>query len=165
MNEFCYRLMDSIQRVVIIVSLAILGYLAVETVGRYAGFKVWRVSGESMMPTLQDGDIQLNYDSGDWNYGDIVCIESPTKNGDFWVKRVVGLPGDTVEVWGNYIEVNGVADPISKNYEKSYTESTVTVLLYGEYFVSGDNRKVSFDSRYVGPIQEENILSEKLFSF
>jgi signal peptidase I len=134
------------------------------SVSRAVGVKVWKVSGDSMLPTLTDGDstvcIRPNYEAGD-----IVQIVSPESDGSYWVKRIIGVPGDRIAVWGNHVEVNGVADPTSEKYEKSTLRPRVLVLQYGEYFVCGDNREVSYDSRYVGPIDKNLILTETLFSF
>jgi signal peptidase I len=155
---------NRIIRGLFLLNIAIVSLVVIQMALPYVGIKTWKISGLSMYPTLDDGDLQVNFATGDYEKGDIVCIVAPDGDG-FWVKRVIGTPGDTIEVWGSYIEVNGEPDPISKNYEKSLTKSTVTVLLYNEYFVSGDNRGGSYDSRYIGPIQLENILSERLFSF
>ena len=152
-------------RLLFVFNVASVCYIILFIAGSVLGLKTWSISGESMVPTLQDGDTQINIATGDYEEGDIVCIKSPTGSGEFWVKRVIGVPGDTVEVWGNYIEVNGVADDISKKYNKSNYNRSLTVLLYNEYFVAGDNREHSYDSRFVGPIEYKNILSERLFSF
>lgn len=125
--------------------------------------RVWGVSGDSMLPTIEDGDtmicIPTNYEAGD-----MVQLISPLGNG-YWVKRIIGVPGDRIAVWGNYVEVNGVADTTSEKYQKSTLRPRVYVLQYNQYFVCGDNREVSYDSRYVGPIEKELILTETLFSF
>ena len=143
-------------------------YTALSAILAYSGIKLSKISGSSMEPTLYDGDITISIESGDYEAGDIVSFISPQGDGSRWIKRVIGVPGDVVEIYGDYLEVNGVPDEISLKYNKVGKKSTKRgsiVLLLGEYFLSGDNREVSLDSRYVGAINEELILSEMLFSY
>ncbi len=131
----------------------------------YFGVKWWEVDGRSMFPALEDGDRVVTMRTNDFEAGDVVMLLSPELDGTHWVKRVVGVPGDIVDVYGNYIEVNGVPDPTSEKYEKKDKVIRTIVLLSGEYFLAGDNRPYSYDSRIVGAINERLILSEMLFSY
>jgi len=129
-----------------------------------AGIRIYEVSGSSMEPTLQDGQTLIAY-KGTLDRGDIVQLLDPSGGGSKWVKRLIGVPGDRIAVWGNYVEVNGVPDTTSVKYQKSTLRPRLFVLQYNEYFVCGDNRAVSLDSRYVGKINRKLILTETLFSF
>ena len=159
------KMVHALYRVAVIFNVVAVIFLTAYFVTPMVGIKVWSISGLSMTPTLQDGDVSVNLKTGNYVRGDIVCIESPTTKDEFWVKRVIGVPGDTIQVFGDYIEVNGKPDKISLNFDKSYSKTAKIVLLYNEYFVAGDNRSGSYDSRYVGPILEKTILSERLFGF
>lgn len=124
-----------------------------------------QVNGVSMTSTLHDGDImilnKLQYKRNGLERFDIVVIKS---HGTHIIKRVIGLPGDTVEVIDNVLYING------KKYNESYLDKdTVTEdfslkelfdaekVPKGYYFVMGDNRKDSLDSRIIGFINEDDI--------
>jgi signal peptidase I len=149
-------------------NLTLVAVIIVGLVHRWRGIDTWKISGESMSPTLEDGDYSISLSGTDIERGDIVCILSPLKDGKSWIKRVIGIPGDAIVISGNYITVNGEPDLISQKYSFHNTnikKGTTLVLLEGEYFVAGDNRSVSYDSRYVGPIKHKTIIGEQLFAF
>jgi signal peptidase I len=116
-----------------------------------------------MEPTLENGQrVIFNkaiYFFSDPDYGDIVIIHRPTKN---YVKRVVGLPGDTVEIRNNVLYIN------NEVHEEDYLEQEAInatgdygpiTLADDEYFVMGDNREISKDSRNgLGIIKEDEII-------
>lgn len=115
-----------------------------------------RVNGSSMYPTLQDKEFMILNKIGlqkGINRFDIVVVES---NGKYIIKRVIGLPGESVMYSDNKLYINGKV--IEDNYSKSETENFENVILKDdEYFVMGDNREVSKDSRVIGPINVKNI--------
>lgn len=143
------------------------------------------VIGHSMDPTLADGEYGftsvISPTVSGVSRGDIVVVNMPNKDGktDRWVKRVIGLPGETIEASKGTVYING--EPLdesaylSKDYiEKSLAKYKATEGVdYGpftfdfgpvtlgedEYFVMGDNRIYSKDSRYsdVGPIHKDQI--------
>ncbi len=132
------------------------------------------VDGHSMEHTLEDGDWlfneQLSYRFGSPERFDIVVINSPIEE-DHWVKRIIGLPGETIQILEGNIYINGEllegdiygSGPI----EYSGIASMPYTIPEGAYFFMGDNRKgdVSWDSRYeeVGPVKEEEILAKVIF--
>ena len=136
------------------------------------------VVGESMLPNLNDNDQLLvekvsKYFNG-INYGDIVTVSTRDltghEAGPNIIKRVIGLPGDSIEVKDGGVYRNG--DLISESYlpdglvtlprENGYDN---IVLSDDEFYVLGDNRSISKDSRTIGPIPEKNIIGEVVLRF
>ena len=111
----------------------------------------YRVQGHSMLPTLQEGEYliinKLSYFLDEPQRGDIVVLHFPRDRSREYIKRVIGLPGDQIEIGGDQVKVNGV--PLQEPYlngEPSYRSASWTVP-EGQYFVMGDNRNNSSDSR------------------
>lgn len=125
------------------------------------------VDGTSMMDTLSDGDNLLvekvTYRISDPKRFDVIVFyPHGRQSSDYYIKRVIGLPGETIQIKGNTIYINGKA--IKENYGKDpMTESGIAEeplkLADDEFFVLGDNREISDDSRYedVGPVKRKNI--------
>lgn len=129
------------------------------------------VNGFSMYPTYDSGDLILaNHITCHADYGDVVIIKN-TSRGNI-IKRVIGLPGDVIEVDGKngVVYRNGEAldEPYvaAAQYTNGSMDGPVTVE-DGHIFVMGDNRQDSCDSRFdsMGQIPEENVYAEALFRF
>jgi signal peptidase I len=156
---------------VAIFSLALM--LAI-VLGRAVAFQPCFVPTSSMAPTLQKGDyLLLNtliYRLGEPQRGDVVVFRAPPNadpdTRDF-VKRVVGLPGDTLAVWNGRLFRNGQV--VSEPYIKEYMDYTYPgpgssfQVPAGQLFVLGDNRNISDDSHLWGPLPRANLLG-KVFS-
>lgn len=119
-------------------------------------FEPIRVDGESMCDTLQDGEIMLvtkpEYLFGDPQVGDVVVCHYPERGNTNFVKRVIGVPGDTLTIENGVVYRNGeaVEEPYltpSRNQGSYYDITEPFVLGDDEYFVCGDNRDNSHDSR------------------
>lgn len=119
-------------------------------------FEPIRVDGESMCDTLQNGEIMLvtkpEYLFGDPQVGDVVVCHYPERGNTNFVKRVIGVPGDTITIENGVVYRNGeaVEEPYltpSRNQGSYYDITEPFVLGDDEYFVCGDNRDNSHDSR------------------
>ena len=129
------------------------------------------VSGESMYPTLRDGDNlvvdKLSYRFTDPKRYDIIVFPFRYQEGTFYIKRVIGLPGETVQIQDGNIYINGKVLKESYGYEEIRnpgSASTELTLGADEYFVLGDNRNNSSDSREpsVGMIARDEIIGRAL---
>jgi signal peptidase I len=129
-------------------------------------FQAFFIPSESMYPTLKTGDRvlvnKLSYKLHDVNRGDIVVFEKPkTETSDIkdLVKRVIGLPGETVEGRDGHIYINGHV--LKEPYLPAGVETSTFAqqrVPSNSLWVMGDNRVASRDSRYFGPITESSIV-------
>jgi signal peptidase I len=142
------------------------------------------VQGPSMQPTFETGQFlivsRVHYLLGKPEYGDIVVFHYPNNPDEDYIKRVIGLPGDTVElrdevvvrdgveVPNTQIYVNGsaIAEPyINEPMEASRCPDKMWTLEANEFFVMGDNRNHSSDSRCFGPVTKDFIVGEVLVRY
>ena len=114
-----------------------------------------RVDGESMMPTLKNNQTLVFYRlKKTFNRGDIVAVDMP--NGDYYVKRVIGVAGDVVDIKEGKVFLNG--KELSEPYKQGQTNPEGVIVSYpltvseGKVFVLGDNREHSTDSRAIGEV-------------
>lgn len=159
-----------------IIRTFIICFIAVFIITTYIAKPV-RVDGRSMYPTLEDGEVGLmNIFSA--KFSDIerfdVVVAYNEESKENWVKRVIGLPGDTVYAKDDVVYVNGlpIEEPYLDNeYVKQirergdyFTQDFDKVTLgEDEYFLMGDNRVVSYDSRRIGPFKEDDIKGRGIF--
>ena len=120
-----------------------------------------RVDGSSMKNTLQNGDILLLFKMGKIDYQDIIVLKEE-KDDEIIIKRVIGMPGDTVLIKDNKIYINDKVIDDFHAYGETSDYSKIT-LGSDEYFILGDNRLVSKDSRYFGPVKEKDIKGKVVF--
>ena len=126
------------------------------------------VSGASMEDTFQNGEYlivdQLSYRFEEIERGDVVVFRYPRDPSKFFIKRIVGVPGDDIAIEGNVVTVTNINHPegtvLNEPYVSSMQPNTFLeeTLGDGEYFVMGDNRDHSSDSRMWGVLQERNII-------
>ena len=144
-----------------------LGFALALAAALVLGLRQWvfitvRVAGTSMQDTLMASDVALitrfDYRAGHTpGRGDVVQCVFPGR-GDTYIKRVIGLPGETIRFSGGLLTVNG--QPVSEPYVSTVTEDYEISLGDGEYLVLGDNRTDSYDSRMadMGPLGAEAFL-------
>lgn len=114
-----------------------------------------KVNGTSMYPTLEGDEIMLLNKLGTIERFDIVVIHLDGEDSNL-IKRVIGLPGETVEIINSVIYINGEELEDKYGYGSTYSIDKVT-LGDDEYFVLGDNRAVSLDSRAFGKVSRDEI--------
>ena len=162
-GPFC---VDGVDMMVIGTILALM--LAYSIIQNYAAIII--VYGESMFPTFKEGEVYTTnprFEDKDLTRNTVITFKSEKTNKKEYIKRIVALPGETIYIKDGYLYVND---------EKQETEffemkeagilSSPLVLGKDEYFVLGDNRNNSNDSRYIGPVQRNEIkgvVEKKLF--
>ncbi len=122
-------------------------------------------ASNDMYPTFTEGQKLIAVRSSSYTYGDIVAYESPIEDSDAYIiRRVLGLPGDTVLFQNETIYINGEA--IVEDYayydknKEGYHEGVPFTLEENEYFLVGDNRNYCIDSRVLGPISGDLIFGK-----
>lgn len=118
-----------------------------------------RVNGDSMYSTLKNNDIMIldkvHYRHNDIKRFDIVVVDADY---ELLIKRVIGLPGEEIEVKNNKLYINGKY--VKQNFKYKNTEDFSYKIPKGKYFVMGDNRTNSLDSRYFGAFKRKQILGK-----
>ncbi|MCL5428252.1 MAG: signal peptidase I [Chloroflexi bacterium] len=128
-----------------------------------------RVDGSSMEPNFHDGDYvivnRIAYKLGDIQRGDVIVFPFPLDPEDDYIKRVIGLPGDRVAIYGGVLYVNG--EPLIEPYIREAPRSDLAELIVpeGYVYVMGDNRNESSDSRSWGPLKIEDVLGKAIFRY
>ena len=134
------------------------------------------VSGASMYPTLHNGDRMVLSKVGDIHRFDVVILKAPDENVEY-IKRVIGMPGDTIEMKSGVLYIHGKkvdqpcinTEALAKQtvFMDDFTLESLTgesKVPEGKYFVLGDNRGVSKDSRMIGFIDRSAIEGKAVFT-
>ncbi len=126
------------------------------------------IVGSSMAPAIDDGQVilidRMSYEITSPGRFDVIVYKSKTTENQYVIKRIIGLPGETVKIEDSKIYINGevLEDKyFDGTYESGYAQNEIKVG-NNQYFVMGDNRNLSEDSRfeYIGNISEENIIGK-----
>ncbi len=125
------------------------------------GIQNYRIESHSMEPNFYDGQYvlvnKLAYKLGEPQRGDVVVFHNPNNPDEDYIKRIIGLPGDTVSFDGGRVYING--QPLDEPYVNPPTNGSFgagpTVVDDGYIFVMGDNRPNSRDSRVFGELSED----------
>ena len=130
-----------------------------------------RVEGTSMLPMLEDQDRlvinKLAYRVGEIHRGDVVVFLYPHDHEKSYIKRVIALPGDDLRIDHGQVYVNGhlVPEPyVPKQFEDDRSQPEMVIPAH-EYFVMGDHRSISSDSREFGPVDRELIYGKAAFVY
>ncbi len=143
---------------VIVVALFLLIFLGEQT----------KIIGNSMADSLENGQVvlinRMVYKLSDPSRFDVVVYKSKTDEGKYVIKRIIGLPGETIKIEDSKIYVDGELlkdEYFDENYESGYVSKEMKIGS-DEYFVMGDNRNLSEDSRfeYIGNIKEDDIVGK-----
>ena len=167
-NVFWGKFLNSaweIAKIVIIASVIVLPI-------RYFLFQPFIVKGESMMPNYQNGNYliidEISYRFVEPKRGDVIVFKTEFiagYEGDRFIKRIMALPGETIEVKNNKVTITKGEEIINID-ETKYLPGVETIgdikktLGNDEYFVMGDNRKYSFDSRVWGVLPKKDIVGK-----
>ncbi len=131
--------------------------------------KPFIVKGASMEPNFHDDEYlivdEISYHFRDVKRGDVVVFRPPNNPGQNYIKRVIGLPGETVEILEGTIRISNSEFPngtiLREDYLNEYTHGRQKVTLgLDEYYVLGDNRDASLDSRKIGAIPSKDIIGK-----
>jgi signal peptidase I len=130
-----------------------------------------RVEGTSMLPRLEDQDRlfvdKIAYRVGAIHEGDVVVFEYPRDHTKSYIKRVIALPGDSVRIDRGTVYVNGkpLREPyVPARFEDDRSEAAIE-LRANDYWVMGDHRSISSDSRDFGPVDRDLIYGKAVFVY
>ena len=160
--------LDTIQTIVVALAIFVVVYLFL--------LQPNQVKGASMEPSFHDNEYiltdKVSYRLGNPKRGDVVVFKSPRNPEIDYIKRVIGLPGERVKIMGGFVLIN------DKKLNETYLPSTTVVfpgaflsegkelkIAPGEYFLMGDNRNHSSDSREWGPIPKSDIVGRSFFRY
>jgi signal peptidase I len=130
------------------------------------------VSGNSMVPTFENNDYlivdKLSYELGNIKRDDVVVFHYPYDTTKFFIKRIIGLPNETVDIKGNEVTITNASHPNGFKLDQPFVKNpanndTHFVLTNSEYFVMGDNRPESSDSRYWGAVDKKFMVGRAFF--
>jgi signal peptidase I len=139
---------------------------------RYFLFQPFIVRGASMEPNFEESDYlivdQLSYRFRNPERGEVIVFHYPENPQKRFIKRIIGLPKEEVTIEDGHLfitSVDGGKKMIEENYLPDEVKMKEKDILLGEdeYFVMGDNRNVSFDSRNWGPLEESYIIGKVFF--
>ena len=136
---------------------------------RYFLFQPFIVKGESMIPNFHQGDYlivdEISYRFSSPERGDVVVFKYPKNTSQKFIKRIIGLPGETVEIKNGEVIIykDNETQILDEEYLPNPSETIGTLkfsLGIEEYFVLGDNREFSYDSRAWGSVPVKNIIGK-----
>lgn len=155
MKQFLLSLLEILEVVIVAVVSIYLVYAFIA--------QPFKVDGKSMEPNFSTGDYlivdEITYRFREPTRGEVVVLHNPTNEEEFFIKRIIGLPGEQVLVSDNKVFIDG--ERINEEYLPSgvsMSDKPPFQLGEDQYFVMGDNRGSSFDSRDWGPLGRHQIV-------
>ena len=164
-----YFLLDAVQTLLVAAAVFLVIYVFL--------FRPFQVNGESMYPNFKDTEYVLTnlvaLRFGNPKLGDVVVFKAPPEPEKDYIKRVIGVAGDTVMVKdgnvylnGNLLDESSFLNPSVKTYGGAFLKDGDTITVPpGEYFVMGDNRMYSSDSREWGFVPQGNLIGDSFFVY
>jgi len=155
-----------------IVKIAVIALIIVVPIRAFV-FQPFFVRGASMEPNFHDFDYlivdEISYRFAEPKRGDVIVFYNPSNNSQRFIKRVIGLPGETIRVSEGKVSIKNDADFFILDETAYLSESTKTpgnremLLEQDQYFVMGDNRGLSLDSRSFGALEKSLIIGKESF--
>ncbi len=146
---------------------------------RYFVFQPFIVQGSSMEPNYYNGEYlivdELSYHLGEPKRGDVIVMRSPRNDKEYYIKRIIGLPGEKIQISNGVVTIYNAQEPKGVILHESYLPnqgltyeqdpiivggSKALTLAADQYFVMGDNRSASSDSREWGPLKRKDIIGK-----
>lgn len=127
------------------------------------------VSGSSMVPTFENGEYliidEVSYRLSDPKRDDVIVFKYPNDQTKFFIKRIIGLPEETVDIKGSTITITNKDHPEGFVLDQPFIKNNSNTINHfelktGEYFVMGDNRTASSDSRYWGAVPRKLLIGK-----
>jgi signal peptidase I len=142
---------------------------------RFFLFEPFLVKGQSMEPNFYNYDYliidKLSYFFRNPERGEVIVFRPPVDKKVYYIKRIIGLPGERIEIKDSKIKIFNKENPGGFVLDEKYLNGHYTfgdldiTLSNDEYFVLGDNREVSYDSRKWGPVKKKDISGRVVFHF
>jgi signal peptidase I len=159
---------DFLQSIVVVMAIMVMVYLFI--------MSPQEISGQSMYPTFENGEYiltnKIEYKIHEPQRGDVVVFKSPQNKDIDYIKRIIGIPGDQVSLQNGKYVVNGIILTETylpqdlRTFAGNFLKEGGTIIVPpNQYFVSGDNRPHSLDSREFGTIPKEDIIGKALFRY
>lgn len=170
-RELIKSIVDFVKEIIKVVVISALIVVPI----RYYLIQPFFVSGSSMVPQFHNGEYliidEFSYRNNPPQRGDVIIFRYPKDTAQFYIKRIIGLPGETVQIKDEKVIIYdkerklypwGLAlDETSYLKKGELTKGNVDITLGdSEYFVMGDNRNASSDSRYWGPVDKKFIIGK-----
>ena len=168
MEKFKQTLNNFFDFIVDIAKIVIVSLLIIIPI-RYFVAQPFFVRGASMEPTYQQGDYlivdELSYRLHEPRRGEVIIFKFPEDTSQFFIKRIIGLPGETVLIKDTSVFIKNKEHPEGFLVKEPYTLNATTDILEirlddNDYFVMGDNRGASHDSRRFGPLNRAFIIGK-----
>jgi signal peptidase I len=161
-------LMDILETITFVGSIFVVVYLFI--------MQPNQVKGPSMMPTFESGEYiftsKVTYKFRPIDRGDVIVFKSPKNPDQEYIKRIIGLPGDTILISAGEVYVNGrkltetyISDKTTL-FEGGFAQEGVPIIVpAGKLFVMGDNRPHSSDSREFGPVDQSSLIGQVFYRY
>lgn len=148
-----------VREVVETVGLAVIIFLIIRI-----GIQNYRIEGQSMEPNFHDGEYlivnKLAYRLGEYERGDVIVFQYPNDPSKDYIKRIIGLPGDTVEIRDGQLFVNNTQIEEPYLHMPNTRDEPPTVVEAGHLYVMGDNRPASSDTRSWGQLGQNFVIGQ-----